>query len=661
MNNIPSLDTIKTDFLDTFKSLLKTYFPKITKDNLYSVLNDKIAHIDLNDEQISLLNSSETNNVIFRLNIYIYLILMCINSNSFYSDFFIYPQESIFNEENKITLDDFTVNKINQHLYTNIPLLNRKYTPNNVVLLHYLFHSENIAANKTMTFTKIKQLPSNVILCYTTPVNRLFQKGNEQVFFDIISSLNTYIQNKTEINLFNLLKQIINIDCFSESNFFLPGQTYIDSILSTEPNSIIGVYNFKYRNSDTIRTKNSNKPYFNEPFLLSSLIDSYNTEPDTKMQIIFVSCCRGCSINEDQLTEKIYVYEKFFNIYNSLIINKLANSQEKLEINSSCTNKTRDMFKKKKNTFYINKFLFKNESLSPRNKHSITNYFREFNKIQFIEDNLDRAEKFYKFLYSDTSRLILKNIDIDLMRKIFLQYTDDNDDSFFAKDLEIIESHIDSSKENIQNIYNSIPFEECCFNILVLFIIEQTILSREDLIIFFIEDIFNSLLHYLPPLKVIITISIIFFKILYLLYEKEIIKFNLEDALFNNILLLVIKQDNLLAPCIISNFLHIFGTSVIISENTNKCIQELLKSSEEQVSITNDTIITSVLAKKNLDFNDNLIKYIQDISTEGLTYTPIRAFNKVSVKNGGFNKYNKKTKKNIKKYSNKKKYNTHKK
>ena len=123
-------------------------------------------------------------------------------------------------------------------------------------------------------------------------------------------------------NVCDILKMIQSFNCFYESAIFLPGQEYVDVNLGFTDNSGIksdlpnGLYKYEDERIPSDNTASS----------VSGIINQHMNED---INIYFVSCCRMCDSDiSDTFTERIYIYEFFFGLFNSFVIDNLSFGSE---------------------------------------------------------------------------------------------------------------------------------------------------------------------------------------------------------------------------------------------------------------------------------------------------------------------------------------------
>jgi hypothetical protein len=318
INNI----TIGEKLLRLLYTRLSKYVPEFKGD-----FWDNIT-VSVTDTEKQKINSNQSDNINFRINLYTKFVEEIKNG------FFInrgryarytYPLEKLLNKTDSVSVAPM-VKPFLEDLYqstVNLDFIKDTIPKQNINLW---FSSSHGAINSSQKKTI---LPQNVILIYITPINRygVDLKEHNVRLYHLIQSYQIWIKNNpsSNINICDILKMIQSFQCFLEASIFLPGQEYVDVIFEfkTSKENSTDISDGLYKFEDKIQTITNPKSY------VSSVIEQNINKDPAQLNIYFVNCCRMCnSYISDAFTERIYIYEFFFGLLNSFIIDNLSTIKE---------------------------------------------------------------------------------------------------------------------------------------------------------------------------------------------------------------------------------------------------------------------------------------------------------------------------------------------
>ncbi len=396
--------------------MLKLLYKRLSTYNpifKYDFWNKLLWIDDLNTKHLmfispfekNLINSDNNNNIRFRINLYSKFIEdikkgQNLNPKSHLDHiFYTYPFSRVLKETNDIVDLNPKIGEFYESLYnetTNLTFLKKPIKKENINIWLSLSHGMIES-----TYNKKTILPENVALIYITPINRygIFNIINSRID-DILQSYSRWIniQSSSNINVCDILKMIQSFNCFSESSIFLPGQEYLDVKLSfQDPGDItfgnMGV--FKYDTEDRQVIDISVPPSYVSDVITKNINNPY------QFNIYFVLCCRMCdSTISNTFTERIYIYEAFYGLLNSLIINNLStisifdiSYEDDCEYSSEMKDPIESLKKfQNKNNNIDTKTLILNKSLSP-NKSFINKLMKLIQKNFNYDIDNEKKEK----------------------------------------------------------------------------------------------------------------------------------------------------------------------------------------------------------------------------------------------------------------------------
>lgn len=304
---------------------LSKYMPTF-KDDFFRIVFSKEG-IFLGNEAINpiddigkrLINNGGENNINFRINLYSKFIKDILNGVNMNSYRYIYPSDKIYiNDYIPITP---MVRPFLESLYKETvknSVISEPISARNVNLWLSASHG-----NISPEYSKKSILPKNIVLIYITPINRygIIQTEYNNRLNELMKLYQQWIKAYRSANLCDILKMIQSFNCFLESAIFLPGQEYLDvDLIFTEDSSIISDLPFGiFKYEDERQTI--------DPGYLSCVSDVINKKMRDKEEthIYFVNCCRMCDSDiSNTFTERIYIYEAFYGLLNSFVIDNLS-------------------------------------------------------------------------------------------------------------------------------------------------------------------------------------------------------------------------------------------------------------------------------------------------------------------------------------------------
>jgi hypothetical protein len=626
--------TIGGQLLQLLHKRLSKYIPTIN-DAFWDKYN---INITPTEEEKILINhkNKPNNNINFRINLYTQFINTINTSRvKLIQRVYTYPLETV-SENGAIEIAPMVVPFLESLHQETIdkPYTNSKIQSENINLLLSASHG-NIKSGT------LEKLPDNVILIYITPINRygMYEREYIKKINDLMLSFSKWINNNPAANVFDILKMIKSFVCFLEAAVFFPGQEYLNVHLDFEDetaesgfrsSSAIPFGFYKYSN-DVRKDTDMN----DDKLHISDMIDKHIGVNDNKLNIYLVHCCRMCDTDiTPYFTERIYIYEAFYDVLNSFIIDELSNiSDFNISRDGDCIYQIEQ--KKPANfpgQFRNNKSIL-NLSLSPT-KTLMNELTKLFNK-KFTPDQIDmRKTEMKRILKSLTNNEFLNTIDrLSDSQIMFLLEILFNDKSFdeFILLLKFMLKILENNKSKLSEIKFKFLFK-CvfqytnykglnAFDVLLDFTLQQNNISDDFIIYEIIYFIDNIYIH---------TSDI---------YKEDLDKPNFDDTLlkkFLSIILNKLKNTGKLQEFpvnILESLALIEDKNVQMSKNLIDCLRMIEEMSENKIQLSDELIYkffinlylqhtynntdntllqfsTSYLNKKHPDLTNKIIKKI---------------------------------------------------
>ncbi len=418
-NNLTKLiSQIQEEFAKNYRDNLESFIPTIHTDFLYRVSYTDETLKKIYNEKIYEELRDKQKNVDFRKQIYL--------------DFVLDKMDKIFEIENKPKQN----NNNNKAKEDAINKLYQKYsydTKNDIekpikslikksIIPNYnKIPKSDIVLYRTNSHgaiqRNIKQLQSNCIVIFITPLNRytFFNREHLSTIDKIITRISKTMTDSN--NIYDIIKMIEKYKCFDKSTIIYPNQYYFDYEISPVKDTAYCSGGVCYKPA----SNSFNNIKLESKMPLEKFIEDQIQSKPNKLNIFFVKGCKSANseLYDNFTIEKMYIYENFIKILNRSISKKLSVKDLPYDSSIDCKirieSKSYNVLTKRTNDFESKKLILNSSLGSKISDTELYTYF--LINMNYFNNKAILPSIIYNLLSKDKSSRFYKKIEYIVMIK----------------------------------------------------------------------------------------------------------------------------------------------------------------------------------------------------------------------------------------------------